>query len=119
MRLIVGLDAPTGGTVTVAGRLYRSLRRPLFEVGAMLESAAVHPGRSARAHLRALAQANGIGRRRVDRVLAMVGLDGVARRRCACRIVRPRWSSAVRVLRCDLDLRRLCLPCSSSVVTTR
>jgi ABC-2 type transport system ATP-binding protein len=81
MRLIVGLDAPTAGTVTVAGRPYRSLRRPLFEVGAMLESAAVHPGRSARAHLLALAQANGIGRRRVDQVLAMVGLDGVARRR--------------------------------------
>jgi ABC-2 type transport system ATP-binding protein len=81
MRLIVGLDAPTAGAVTVAGRPYRSLRRPLFEVGAMLESAAVHPGRSARAHLRALAQANGIGRRRVDQVLAMVGLDAVARRR--------------------------------------
>jgi ABC-2 type transport system ATP-binding protein len=81
MRLIVGLDAPTAGMVTVAGRAYRSLRRPLFEVGAMLESAAVHPGRSARAHLLALAQANGIGRRRVDQVLDLVGLDGVARRR--------------------------------------
>jgi ABC-2 type transport system ATP-binding protein len=81
MRLTVGLDAPTAGTVTVGGRPYRSLRRPLFEVGAMLESAAVHPGRSARGHLLALAQANGIGRRRVDQVLAMVGLDGVARRR--------------------------------------
>jgi ABC-2 type transport system ATP-binding protein len=65
----------------VAGRPYRSLRRPLFEVGAMLESAAVHPGRSARAHLLALAQANGIGRRRVDHVLDIVGLDGVATRR--------------------------------------
>jgi ABC-2 type transport system ATP-binding protein len=81
MRLIVGLDAPTAGTVTVRGRPYRSLRRPLFEVGAMLESAAVHPGRSARAHLLALAQANGISRRRVDQVLGMVGLDTVARRR--------------------------------------
>jgi ABC-2 type transport system ATP-binding protein len=81
MRLIIGLDAPTVGTVTVGGRPYRSLRRPLFEVGAMLESAAVHPGRSARGHLLALAQANGIGRRRVDQVLAMVDLDGVARRR--------------------------------------
>jgi ABC-2 type transport system ATP-binding protein len=81
MRLIVGLDAPTAGTVTVGGRPYRSLHRPLFEVGAMLESAPVHPGRSARAHLLALAQANGIGRRRVDDVLGLVGLDGVARRR--------------------------------------
>jgi ABC-2 type transport system ATP-binding protein len=81
MRLTVGLDTPTAGTVTVAGRPYRSLRRPLFEVGAMLESATVHPGRSARAHLLALAQANGIGRRRVDHVLGMVGLDTVAGRR--------------------------------------
>jgi ABC-2 type transport system ATP-binding protein len=81
MRLIVGLDTPTAGTVTVAGRPYRSLRRPLFEVGAMLESAPVHPGRSARTHLLALAQANGIGRRRVDDVLGLVGLDSVARRR--------------------------------------
>jgi ABC-2 type transport system ATP-binding protein len=81
MRLIVGLDSPTAGTVTVAGRPYRSKRRPLFEVGAMLESAAVHPGRNARAHLLALAQANGIGRRRVEQVLALVGLDAVARRR--------------------------------------
>jgi ABC-2 type transport system ATP-binding protein len=81
MRLTVGLDAPTAGTVTVAGRPYRSLRRPLFEVGAMLESAAVHPGRSANAHLLALAQANGIGRRCVAEVLGLVGQDSVAGRR--------------------------------------
>ncbi|SRR6266851_97495 len=81
MRLIIGLDAPTAGTVTVGGRPYAALRRPLFEVGAMLESAAVHPGRSARGHLLALAQANGIGRRRVDEVLGLAGLDAVARRR--------------------------------------
>jgi ABC-2 type transport system ATP-binding protein len=81
MRLTVGLDAPTAGTVTVAGRPYRSIRCPLFEVGAMLETAAVHPGRSAHAHLLALAQANGIGRRRVDQVLSIVGLDAVAGRR--------------------------------------
>src|SRR5919197_4908642 len=62
MRLILGLDAPTAGTVTVGGVAYRRLRRPLFEVGAMLESAAVHPGRSAHAHLLALAQANAIPR---------------------------------------------------------
>jgi len=81
MRLILGLDAPTAGTVTVGGRAYRSLRRPMIQIGAMLESAGVHPGRSARAHLLALAQANGIGRRRVDQVLGLVGLDAVAGRR--------------------------------------
>ena len=62
VRLILGLDAPTAGTVTVGGVAYGRLRRPLFEVGAMLESAAVHPGRSAHAHLLALAQANAIPR---------------------------------------------------------
>jgi ABC-2 type transport system ATP-binding protein len=81
MRLILGLDAPTAGTVTVGGVAYGTLRRPLFQVGAMLESAAVHPGRSAHAHLLALAQANAIPRRRVDEVLGLVGLDGVAGRR--------------------------------------
>jgi ABC-2 type transport system ATP-binding protein len=77
-RLILSLDAPTAGTATVAGRPYRALRRPLFEVGAMLEAAAVHPGRSARGHLAALAAANAIPRRRVDEVLGLAGLDGVA-----------------------------------------
>jgi ABC-2 type transport system ATP-binding protein len=80
MRLILGLDAPTAGGVTVGGIPYRSLRRPLFEVGAMLESSSAHPGRSAHAHLLALAQANEIGRRRVDEVLGLVGLDQVAGR---------------------------------------
>src|SRR5713226_5159113 len=81
MRLIIGLDAPTAGTVTVGGRPYAALRRPLFEVGAMLESAAVHPGRSARGHLLALARPHGTGRVRVDEVLRLAGLDAVARRR--------------------------------------
>ncbi len=81
MRLILGLDTPTSGTVTVGGRCYRSVRRPLHEVGSLLESAAIHPGRSARAHLLALAAANRIGRRRVDQVLAITGLDAVADRR--------------------------------------
>src|SRR5205085_10284444 len=57
MRLILGLDRPTAGTVTIGGRPYRCLRRPLLEVGAVLESGAVHPGRSARGHLLALAHA--------------------------------------------------------------
>jgi ABC-2 type transport system ATP-binding protein len=81
MRLILGLDAPTAGTVTVGGVTYRRMRRPLYEVGATLEAAAVHPGRSARAHLTALAQSCAIPRRRVDEVLGLVGLDGVAGRR--------------------------------------
>ena len=81
MRLILGLDRPDAGTVTLGGRPYRSLRRPLREVGAMLESGAIHPGRSARGHLRALAHANGIPARRVDEVLGLAGLDSVAGQR--------------------------------------
>jgi ABC-2 type transport system ATP-binding protein len=81
MRLILGLDAPTAGTATVGGRRYRSLRRPLSEVGALLEAASVHPGRSARGHLLALAAANAIPRRRVDEVLGLAGLDSVAGKR--------------------------------------
>src|ERR671933_2171871 len=81
MRLMLGLDAPTAGTVTIGGLAYRRMRRPLYEVGATLEAAAVHPGRSARAHLTALARSNAIPRRRVDEVLEIVGLDAVAGRR--------------------------------------
>ena len=81
MRLILGLDAPTAGTVTVGGVAYRRMRRPLYEVGATLEAAAVHPGRSARAHLAALARSCAIPRGRVDEVLGLVGLDAVAGRR--------------------------------------
>jgi ABC-2 type transport system ATP-binding protein len=81
MRLILGLDRPTAGTVTVGGRPYRGLRWPLREVGAMLESGAVHPGRSARGHLLALARPNAIPARRVEEVLSLAGLDGVAGQR--------------------------------------
>ena len=81
MRMIVGLDAPDAGSVTVGGRAYRSIPRPLREVGALLEAKAIHPGRSARDHLWALAQTNGIGRSRVGEVLDLVGLAAVARRR--------------------------------------
>jgi ABC-2 type transport system ATP-binding protein len=81
MRMIMGLDAPDAGTVTVNGRPYRDLAWPLHEVGALLEAKAVHPGRSARAHLQMLAEANRIGRRRVDEVLELVGLTSVARMR--------------------------------------
>ena len=81
MRLILGLDAPDGGEVLIGGRHYRDLPWPLREVGAMLESRAVHPGRSARSHLRAIAAGNAIPRARVDEVLGVVGLADVAGRR--------------------------------------
>jgi ABC-2 type transport system ATP-binding protein len=81
MRMLIGLDRPDAGQATVNGKPYRQLRRPLCEVGAMLEAKSFHPGRSARAHLGALAVSNGIPGRRVGEVLALVGLEAVARRR--------------------------------------
>jgi ABC-2 type transport system ATP-binding protein len=81
MRMIVGLDHPTAGTATVDGRPYRDHPAPLREVGALLEAKSVHKGRSARNHLVALAQTHGIPTKRVDEVLAMVGLEPVGRRR--------------------------------------
>ena len=81
MRMIVGLDTPTSGRVTVDGRPYRELRFPLRHVGALLEARAIHPGRSARNHLRWLADSNAINRRRVDEVIELVGLTDVADRR--------------------------------------
>jgi ABC-2 type transport system ATP-binding protein len=81
MRMILGLDHPSSGTVRVLGQPYAHHRRPLFEVGAVLESRAVHGGRSSFNHLLCLAQSNGIGRARVDEVLALVGLHDVGRRR--------------------------------------
>jgi ABC-2 type transport system ATP-binding protein len=81
MRLILGLDTPDAGQARIGGRRYRDLRWPLREVGALLEARAFHPGRSARAHLRALAASNGIPRSRVEEVLDLVGLAEVAGRR--------------------------------------
>ena len=81
MRLILGLDRPDSGQVRVGGRRYRELRWPLREVGALLEARAFHPGRSARSHLAALAASNAVPRARVDEVLDLVGLTGVAGRR--------------------------------------
>jgi ABC-2 type transport system ATP-binding protein len=81
MRMILGLDAPTRGSVTVNGRPYREHAAPLREVGALLDARSVHPGRSARNHLLALAQTSGIPRSRVDEVVEAVGLESVARRR--------------------------------------
>ncbi|MGK5556436.1 ABC transporter ATP-binding protein [Actinomadura kijaniata] len=81
MRMIVGLDRPTAGEALVGGRPYAALRWPLREVGALLDAKALHPGRSARAHLLAMARGNGIPARRVDEVLETVGLTAVADRR--------------------------------------
>lgn len=81
MRLILGLDAPSGGHVMVSGRPYRGYRRPLLEVGALLEAQATHSGRTAYRHLECLAVSNGINRSRVDEVLDVVGLRPVAGKR--------------------------------------
>jgi ABC-2 type transport system ATP-binding protein len=81
MRMIIGLDAPTSGSVTVNGKPYRAHTAPLHEVGALLEARSVHPGRSAYNHLLALARTSGIRRSRVDDVIEAVGLGGAARRR--------------------------------------
>ncbi len=81
MRMIMGLDRPDHGSITINGRSYHDLAHPLREVGALLEAKAIHPGRSAYHHLQYLAETNGIARRRIDEVLDMVGLAEVARRR--------------------------------------
>ena len=81
MRLILGLDAPTSGTATLNGKPFAEHARPLHEAGALLEARAVHTGRSARNHLRVMAATTGIGRRRVDEVIEMVGLADVASQR--------------------------------------
>ena len=81
MRMIVGLDHPTAGTVTVNGRRYQDHRAPLHQVGVLLEAKAVHPGRTARDHLLAMAATHRIGAKRVDEVIGLTGLDTVARKR--------------------------------------
>ena len=81
MRLILGLDRPTDGDVTVGGKHYRDHAAPLHEVGALLEARSVHTGRSAYNHLLALAQTHGIPRSRVDDLIDLVGLREVAKQR--------------------------------------
>jgi ABC-2 type transport system ATP-binding protein len=81
MRLIVGLDRASSGSVTVNGKRYSDLNAPLREVGVLLDAKAVHTGRSAINHLRALAATHSIGRARVDEVIALTGLDSVASQR--------------------------------------
>jgi ABC-2 type transport system ATP-binding protein len=81
MRMIVGLDRPSSGTVIVNGQTYRTMRSPLSEVGALLDAKAVHTGRTARNHLRALAATHGFPRSRVDYVIELTGLSSVADKR--------------------------------------
>lgn len=81
MRMIVGLDIPTSGSVTVNGSQYANLGAPMREVGALLDAKAVHPGRTARNHLRALAATHGIGTARVDELIELTGLTSVATQR--------------------------------------
>ncbi|MFI6070482.1 ABC transporter ATP-binding protein [Actinoplanes sp. NPDC051343] len=81
MRMILGLDRPTSGEALINGRPYTSARTPMQLVGALLDAKDVHGGRTARAHLTALVQSNGLPRRRVDEVLAMTGMTEAAGRR--------------------------------------
>jgi ABC-2 type transport system ATP-binding protein len=81
MRMILGLDSPTSGDVTVGGKRYRDLPAPMREVGALIDAKAIHPSRSAYHHLLGLARSNAIPARRVDEVLGLVGLEAVAGRR--------------------------------------
>jgi ABC transporter len=85
MRLLLGLDSPTAGVSTINGKRYVDLPAPLREVGALLEARAVHTGRSARDQMLAMAATHGISRRRVDELLAMVGLEDVASKRVSSR----------------------------------
>jgi ABC-2 type transport system ATP-binding protein len=81
MRVILGLDAPDAGHALIAGQPYASLRRPLTQVGALLDAGALQPGRAARNHLLWLAHSQGLGARRVDEVIALAGLQTAARRK--------------------------------------
>src|ERR1700722_2202660 len=81
MRIILGLDHPTKGRATIKGHRYGELKDPLHEVGALLDAKAVHPGRSARNHLRALATSNRIPYSRVDDVLEFSGIASVAHKK--------------------------------------
>ena len=81
MRVILGLDAPTSGNATIDSQSYTGLVRPLHQVGALLDATALHPGRTATAHLASIAQSNGIGRGRVAEMLQLTGLESVANRR--------------------------------------
>jgi ABC-2 type transport system ATP-binding protein len=81
MRMILGLDRPTAGSVTVNGKAYRDIPAPLHEIGSLLDAKAIHGGRTARQHLRWVAEASGIGENRVEEVLGIVGIAEVSGKR--------------------------------------
>ncbi|WP_119696253.1 ABC transporter ATP-binding protein [Microbacterium halotolerans] len=81
MRMVVGLDRPDAGSVTVAGRKFTDSPAPMTEVGSLLDAKALHPGRTAESHLKMLAATHGIGTKRVHEVLEMTGMEQVARKR--------------------------------------
>jgi len=81
MRVVLGLDAPDQGSALIGGQPYSKLRRPLSHIGAMLDAAALQPGRTARNHLLWLAHSQGLGSRRVDEVIELTGLTSAARRK--------------------------------------
>ncbi len=81
MRMILGLDRPTAGTVTVHGKPYHHLVAPLGEIGALIDAKGVHPRRSARSHLRAVAATHGISNARVDEVIELTGIAEVSKKR--------------------------------------
>ena len=117
MRLLLGLDAPARGSALIDGAPYAALRWPLRSVGAVLEARAFHPGRTARAHLLALAAASALPRRRVEEVLAQVGLADAAGRRPAG----SRWgwrSGSASRRRCSAT-RVCCCSTSRSTGSTR
>ncbi|EPH40070.1 putative ABC transporter ATP-binding protein YhcH [Streptomyces aurantiacus JA 4570] len=115
LRMILGLNAPTGGSVTVGGRPFRDRPRGLRHVGALLDAGDVHGGRSAVAHLAVLARGNRIPRPRVDEVLAEVGLAGAAGRR---RIAGYSLGMRPCYLRCSAT-RRCCSSTNRSTGSTR
>src|SRR5437879_10842250 len=100
MRLILGLDAPSEGNVTVNGKHYAEFPAPLHEVGALLEARSVHTGRSAYNHLLAQAQTHGIPRSRVVDLIELVGLESVAKKRAGelALVMGPRVGIALAVL---------------------
>lgn len=81
MRMLMGLDRPTEGSITVMGKPYAEHKNPLNVAGALLDAKGVHPGRTARSHLRALAATHGIGEARVTKTLELTGLESVANKR--------------------------------------
>lgn len=83
MRMILGLDAPSSGEVTVNGRAYATIPAPMHEIGALLDPKAIHGGRTAYSHLRWIARAGGLPRRRIGEVLDLVGLTDVAGRKAS------------------------------------